>query len=58
MSEMISTEDVRKGSEFGGVGGLVQPPPHDPSNDASEGNMLLMEQDRLDIVEAIEAKKL
>jgi len=27
----ISTDDPATGSEFGGVSGLVQPPPHNPS---------------------------
>lgn len=27
---LVSEEDYRTGSEFGGVGGLIQPPPHVP----------------------------
>lgn len=29
--DLVSTEDYREGSEFGGVGGLIQPPPHNPT---------------------------
>lgn len=29
--DLVSTEDYRNGSEFGGVGGLIQPPPHVPT---------------------------
>lgn len=29
--DLVSTEDPETGSEFGGVGGLIQPPPHVPS---------------------------
>jgi hypothetical protein len=29
--DLVSTEDYRDGSEFGGVGGLIQPAPHTPS---------------------------
>ena len=29
---LVSEEDYRDGSEFGGVGGLIQPPPHVPSS--------------------------
>lgn len=29
--ELVSEEDYRTGSEFGGVGGLIQPPPHNPT---------------------------
>jgi hypothetical protein len=32
--DLVSDEDYREGTEFGGVGGLIQPPPHVP--DASE----------------------
>jgi len=28
---LVSEEDYRDGSEFGGVGGLIQPPPHNPT---------------------------
>jgi hypothetical protein len=34
----VSTEDYSQGSEFGGVGGLIQPTPHVPS--ASERLMM------------------
>lgn len=29
---LVSEEDYRDGSEFGGVGGLIQPAPHVPSS--------------------------
>jgi hypothetical protein len=29
--DLVSTDDPAKGSQFGGVGGIVQPPPHVPS---------------------------
>jgi len=29
--DLVSDEDYRTGSEFGGVGGLIQPPPHVPT---------------------------
>jgi hypothetical protein len=29
--ELVSEEDYRDGSEFGGVGGVVQPAPHVPT---------------------------
>lgn len=32
--DLVSDEDYRTGSEFGGVAGLIQPPPHVP--DAAE----------------------
>lgn len=32
--DLVSPEDYRTGSEFGGVAGVIQPPPHVP--DASE----------------------
>lgn len=28
---LVSEEDPAFGSEFGGVGGLIQPPPHEPT---------------------------
>lgn len=28
---LVSTEDPLDGSAFGGVGGVIQPPPHNPS---------------------------
>lgn len=28
---LVSEEDIYTGSEFGGVGGLIQPPPHNPN---------------------------
>jgi hypothetical protein len=28
---LVSEDDYRKGTEFGGVGGLIQPPPHVPT---------------------------
>lgn len=30
------TPDPNRGSEYGGVPGLVQPPPHEPSGSAQE----------------------
>lgn len=30
-ADLVSKEDYRDGSEFGGVGGLIQPPPHNPT---------------------------
>lgn len=29
--DLVSTEDPDDGSEYGGVGGLIQPPPHTPT---------------------------
>lgn len=29
--DLVSKEDYRTGSEFGGVAGLIQPPPHVPT---------------------------
>jgi hypothetical protein len=29
--DLVSTDDPELGSEYGGVGGLIQPPPHTPS---------------------------
>lgn len=29
--DLVSTEHYSTGSEFGGVGGLIQPPPHVPT---------------------------
>jgi hypothetical protein len=29
--DLVSTTDYREGSEFGGVDGLIQPPPHVPT---------------------------
>lgn len=29
--DLVSQEDYRDGSEFGGVGGLIQPKPHNPT---------------------------
>jgi hypothetical protein len=29
--DIVSTEDYRDGSEYGGVGGRIQPPPHVPT---------------------------
>jgi hypothetical protein len=33
--------DYRKGSEYGGVEGLIQPPPHDPADSPSETRMMM-----------------
>ena len=30
--DLVSKEDPNNGSEFGGVGGLIQPPPHAPTS--------------------------
>jgi hypothetical protein len=57
---LYSGEDPQtKGAgEFSGVGGIIQPPPHDPTMfDASEMNTILMAQDRDDIAAEIEAMK-
>lgn len=40
------TQAYRKGSEFGGVGGMVQPPPHVPT--AAERRMQIMAIDPTD----------
>jgi hypothetical protein len=44
--DLVSTEDYRTGSEFGGVGGLIQPPPHRPS--AGERRSMIMAIDPAD----------
>ena len=44
--DLVSEEDYREGSEFGGVDGLIQPPPHVP--DASERLMMLKAIDPTD----------
>lgn len=52
---LVSTENYRDGTEFGGVAGLIQPPPHtptaserlhmiyaiDPEDDGTRGNSVL-----------------
>lgn len=43
---LVSTEDYRQGSEFGGVGGLIQPSPHVPT--ASERLMMVYAIDSCD----------
>jgi hypothetical protein len=43
---LISTEDPDIGSEFGGVGGVVQPPPHNPT--ASERLSMVYAIDPMD----------
>lgn len=43
---LVSGEDPNNGSEFGGVGGLIQPPPHSPS--ASERLMMIHNIDPAD----------
>jgi len=43
---LVSTESYRDGSEFGGVGGLIQPPPHVPT--ASERLAMIYAIDPLD----------
>lgn len=30
--DLVSTDDPAGGSEFGGVGGVIQPPPHAPTS--------------------------
>lgn len=30
--DLVSTEDYRTGTEFGGVGGIIQPTPHNPTS--------------------------
>lgn len=37
---IVSTEDYRAGTEFGGVAGLIQPPPHVPT--AAERRSMIM----------------
>lgn len=32
----MTTPDPNRGSEYGGVPGRIQPPPHDPADSASE----------------------
>lgn len=44
--ELVSTDDPATGSEFGGVGGLIQPPPHNPS--ASERLSMIRAIDPMD----------
>lgn len=44
--DLVSIEDPDTGSEFGGVGGLIQPPPHNPS--ASERLSMIYAIDPLD----------
>lgn len=44
--DLISDEDYRDGSEFGGVGGVIQPPPHVPT--ASERLHMVYAIDPLD----------
>jgi hypothetical protein len=44
--DLVSTEDPATGSEFGGVAGLIQPPPHVPS--ASERLRMIYAIDPLD----------
>lgn len=44
--DLVSTEDYRSGSEFGGVGGLIQPPPHRPT--AGERRSMVMAIDPTD----------
>lgn len=43
---LVSTDDPARGSEFGGVGGLIQPPPHAPS--ASERLSMIYAIDPMD----------
>lgn len=38
----MTQPDPRKGSEYGGHPGLIQPPPHDPADSASETRFLAM----------------
>lgn len=44
--DLVSTEDYRTGTEFGGVGGLIQPPPHVPT--ASERLSMIYAIDPMD----------
>lgn len=44
--DLVSTEDYRTGSEFGGVAGLIQPAPHVPN--ASERLHMLYAIDPMD----------
>lgn len=43
---LVSTADPDTGSEFGGVAGLIQPPPHNPS--ASERLSMIYAIDPMD----------
>lgn len=43
---LVSEEDIVTGSEFGGVAGLIQPPPHNPT--ASERLHMVYAIDPLD----------
>lgn len=44
--DLVSTDDYRTGSEFGGVGGLIQPAPHKPT--ASERLHMIYAIDPMD----------
>jgi hypothetical protein len=44
--DLVSTEDYRTGTEFGGVDGLIQPPPHTPT--AAERRRMIMALDPTD----------
>jgi hypothetical protein len=43
---LVSTDDPNTGSEFGGVAGIVQPPPHNPT--ASERLSMIYAIDPMD----------
>lgn len=45
-TDLVSSEDYRNGTEFGGVDGLVQPPPHRPT--AGERRSMIMAIDPTD----------
>lgn len=38
----MENKDPRRGSEFGGHAGLIQPPPHDPADSPAEIRLLMM----------------
>mgnify|MGYP007024035125 CR=1 FL=1 len=38
----MTTPDPDRGSEYGGVPGLIQPSPHDPADSPSETRFLMM----------------
>lgn len=44
--DLVSKENPDNGTEYGGVGGLIQPPPHEPT--PSERLMQLLQLDPLD----------
>jgi hypothetical protein len=41
MSRHISRRPINRGTEFGGVGNLIQPPPHSPANSVKETHYMI-----------------